>query len=36
MEYKIKIPKIPNMGDLLNKEMLETLEEADLKGITLG
>jgi hypothetical protein len=25
MEYKIKIPKIPNMGDLLNKEMLESV-----------
>ena len=25
MDYKIKIPNIPNMGDLLNKEMLESV-----------
>lgn len=25
MDYKIKIPKITNMGDLLNKEMLESV-----------
>ena len=33
MEYKIKIPNIPNMGDLLNKEMLESVFQVEIVNV---
>lgn len=33
MEYNIKIPNIPNMGDLLNKEMLESVFQVKIRNV---
>lgn len=31
MEYRINYPLIPNMGDLLNKDMLESLFQIEVQ-----
>ena len=36
MEYRINYPLIPNMGDLLNKDMLESLFQIEVQRESLG
>lgn len=36
MEYRIYYPQIPNMGDLLNKDMLESLFHNEIQGVSLN
>ena len=36
MEYKIYYPQIPNMGDLLNKDMLESLFQITVQRVSYG
>ncbi len=36
MEYKIYYPQIPNMGDLLNKDMLESLFQITVQRVHYG
>jgi len=33
MEYRIKMPKIPNMGDLLNRDMLESVFDIKIEDV---
>lgn len=34
MEYRIYYPQIPNMGDLLNKDMLESLFQIKVQRVS--
>ena len=36
MEYRISYPEIPNMGDLLNKDMLESLFQINVQRVCFG
>lgn len=36
MEYRIHYPQIPNMGDLLNKDMLESLFQIEIQRVSYG
>lgn len=36
MEYRISYPEIPNMGDLLNKDMLESLFQIKVQRVSFG